>query len=397
MLLAQQWGWSEDDGFSCISKAIVTQFAKSEKVQVSCLVAQISEDMQDQAKECGVDLFGAMLKKGVKPVDCLSFPPDSLNGVDAIVACGKSVRRHAPIIKAKYANSIWVHASFSCSGDEDEDEIQLCQSADLIFAIGSSGAEECEWRPHDKTVHVFVPTIIPSIFNYFPKCKQGDDEESIFRVIVFYPSVTELTRGEEIYSIPAKAVALLPTEQYRLISVCAPHDKTTDLKPILVNQHGMSAELLKLQRYSRVISSHQEWFSKADLLILPFLPSKLEDFGLIALQAISADLPVLVSHKSGLGKALTQLPHGNLYVVNSDRPRAWRKRITAVKSRERNLRLSDAKELHKVYKKRYSRRKQCEILLDKILEVCSRKVNFYQNFSLGEGVGGKGAWDYLEP
>ena len=393
MFLAKQWCVSQTDGLSCISKEIVTQFAKNEKVQVSCLVEEASENMQDQAKECGVDLFGATHKKGFKPVDCLSFPPDSLNGVDAIVACGKSVGRHASIIKAKYANSIWVHASFSCSGDKDEDESQLCQSADLTCVIGSSGAEECEWRPHDKT----VPAIIPSIFSEFSKCKQEDNEESIFRVIVFYPSVTELRRGEEIYSIPAKAVGVLPTEQYRLIPVCAPHDETTELKPILVKQHGISVDQLKLKGYCQVISSLQKLFIKADLLILPFLPSKFEDFGLIALQAISACLPVLVGHKSGLGKALTQLPSGKSYVVNSDRPKDWRKRITAVKRRGRNLRLSDAKELRKVYKKRYSWEKPCGVLLDKILEACSRKVNFYQNFSLGEEVGRKGAWDHLDP
>ena len=72
------------------------------------------------------------------------------------------------------------------------------------------------------------------------------------------------------------------------------------------------------------------------------MPSRTEGFGLAALEALSAGLPVLVSGNSGIGKALKNVLNGSYCVVNSEKPRRWAKAIKAVCNKERKLRLEEA-------------------------------------------------------
>ncbi|XP_015747310.1 PREDICTED: uncharacterized protein LOC107327069 [Acropora digitifera] len=60
------------------------------------------------------------------------------------------------------------------------------------------------------------------------------------------------------------------------------------------------------------------------------MPSRTEGFGLVALEALSADLPVLVSGNSGVGKALKKVPTGSYSVVNSEEPKEWAKAIRTI-------------------------------------------------------------------
>ena len=59
-------------------------------------------------------------------------------------------------------------------------------------------------------------------------------------------------------------------------------------------------------------------FFEVDLCIMP---SRTEGFGLAALEALSAGLPIFVSENSGLGDALRKVPHGSSCVVNSEDPK----------------------------------------------------------------------------
>ena len=61
-------------------------------------------------------------------------------------------------------------------------------------------------------------------------------------------------------------------------------------------------------------------FRQADLVVMP---SRTEGFGLAALEALSASLPVLVSGNSGLGEALKEIQSGSSCVVESEEPKDW--------------------------------------------------------------------------
>ena len=51
------------------------------------------------------------------------------------------------------------------------------------------------------------------------------------------------------------------------------------------------------------------------------MPSRSEGFGLVALEALSAGLPILVGSKSGFARSLENIPYGKSWIVNSDDPK----------------------------------------------------------------------------
>ena len=99
------------------------------------------------------------------------------------------------------------------------------------------------------------------------------------------------------------------------------------------------------------------------------MPSRVEGFGLTALEALSAGLPVLVSHNSGLGKALESVDFGEHFVVNSDEPKEWAEKIRGVRRKSRKNRLREARKLRDSYSKTYNWEEQCSQLIEKIHEL----------------------------
>ena len=363
-MLGKTWGWSEDGGFSYVNKQMASQFASNEGVHVSYLVPHTNTDLHAEAKNCSVDLVGARCLNGFSTLDCLSFPPASVVGVDAIISYGMNVGKHAQPIKFRFTSSKWVH--IVCSSSKSDDSIILSEFSDLTLAIGSDLAGECKRRLAfcEKKVIGFIPSIFQDCQLY----RQVTEERPNFSVVTFYPPDTELSTGEESYIIPAKAVGMLD-DKYHLIAVCAPSSEPDEVNKMLTQQHEMPANQLKTRCHCKDLKSLCKIFVEADLLILPFLPFKEDGFGFIALQAISVALPVLVSYNTGLGKALVGVLHGDLFVVDSDKPEVWKNYIIRVKKRERAQRLSEAKELRENYGKKYPWEHQCEAVLDEILKL----------------------------
>ena len=98
---------------------------------------------------------------------------------------------------------------------------------------------------------------------------------------------------------------------------------------------------------------------------LAIMPSKSEGFGLVALEALSAGLPILVGCKSGFAKTLENVPNGYSCIVNSDDPAEWAKAIEAVRVRHR-MRLEEIKTLRTSYGEMYSWKEQCEALVNRL-------------------------------
>ena len=96
------------------------------------------------------------------------------------------------------------------------------------------------------------------------------------------------------------------------------------------------------------------------------MPSRTEGFGITALEALSAGLPVLVSANSGLGEALREVVFGSQSVVNSEDPKDWAKAIKCVQQKKREVRLSESRSLRKKYMKKYSWEEPCKSLVIKM-------------------------------
>ena len=91
-----------------------------------------------------------------------------------------------------------------------------------------------------------------------------------------------------------------------------------------------------------------------------------EGFGLTALEALSAGLPILVSGNSGFGDALRTVPPGKSFVVDSEDPKVWAEAIAVVRKKERSQRLKEVERLRTSYEGQFSWEKQCDLLVDKM-------------------------------
>ena len=161
------------------------------------------------------------------------------------------------------------------------------------------------------------------------------------------------------YDIAAKAIVELKDRSYHLIFVGAPDGKQEEVADNLLKS-GISKDQLIVRKFVQSKERLKELFCEADLAIMP---SRMEGFGLTALEALSAGLPILVSGNSGFGDALRILPLGKPLVVDSADPKEWSKAIRGVRLRDRAERLQEIQRLRTCYKENYSWEKQCESLV----------------------------------
>ena len=98
------------------------------------------------------------------------------------------------------------------------------------------------------------------------------------------------------------------------------------------------------------------------------MPSKSEGFGLVALEALSAGLPILVGSNSGFARAIEDIPLGSFTVVYSEDPAKCAEAIQGVRDRHRVV-LEEKKILKEYYNKKYSWKTQCKELVDRLWKI----------------------------
>ena len=164
------------------------------------------------------------------------------------------------------------------------------------------------------------------------------------------------------YDIAAKAIAELNDKTYKLTFVGATSGEEEQVAKMLLQQ-GIDPSQLKVRSFNESREQLAELFCEVDLAIMP---SRTEGFGLAALEALSAGLPVLVSENSGLGKALKKVLYGSSCVVESEDPREWANAIKAVRRKEREVRLRESKMVRAAYAEEYSWKEQCDKLVQQM-------------------------------
>ena len=171
------------------------------------------------------------------------------------------------------------------------------------------------------------------------------------------------------YDIAAKAVVELKDSSYCLVFVGAPIGKQDEVAQNLL-QTGIAKDQLIVRAFVQSKERLKELFCEVDLAIMP---SRTEGFGLTALEALSAGLPILVSGNSGFAHALCDLPSGKSFVVNSNDPMEWAKAIAAVRQKGRAQRLKEIQILRASYEERYNWEEQCGALVEKMWNMVQGK------------------------
>ena len=378
-LLSSEWG-STKGGLSTINRELAIQLAKNDNVEVSMYLPFCSKEDEREAAGFSVHVFEAEVIPGFDPIDWLARVPRD-HCMDVVIGHGIHLGRQVPVIKELHPNCKWIqvvhtdpeklgmfkdNADPTAKGEKKHQaEVELCKLADQIVAVGPKLTEAfaCYLRSCGKNED--VSSLTPGIFSEFANVNQALEEGGTFRVLVFGHGDSEdfCAKG---YDIAARAVAILKDEEcsFKLVFSGAPNGEEEKIKKRFLKE-GISPGQL-IVRSARDREQLAEEFCQADLVIMP---SKTEGFGLAALEALSAGLPVLVSDNSGIAKALKKVLCGSNCVVNNEDPVKWAEAIKAVCRKERKVRLREAVWLRQTYAETYPWKEQCSTLVEKMFEM----------------------------
>ena len=378
-LLSSEWR-STKGGLSTINRELAIQLAKHPSVEVSVYLPQCSEEDKQVAASHNVQLIEADEMAGYDPVDWLSFLPEN-HSVDCVIGNGAVLGRQVQGIK-RHHHCKWIQVvhtapeelgmyksyadAISRGEKKHQAEVKLCEKADQVVAVGPKLAEAFSGYLRACGKDQDVLNLTPGIFSEFANVKQASEERKTFNVLVFGRGDNEDFQLKG-YDIAARAIAELKDEPqpYKLLFVGAPSGEEEKVKDLLLQQ-GIDRSQLTVRCFNESREQLARLFCEVDLAIMP---SRTEGFGLAALEALSAGLPVLVSGNSGLGETLKEVPYGSSCVVESEDPKDWANAIKAVRKKNRKLRLSESKVLRGVYTERYSWQDHCNRLVERMLAI----------------------------
>ena len=384
-LLSSEWKSSTNGDLSTINRELAIQLAKRHNVDVSVLLPNCSEVDRSSAESHKVKLIKADRVPGYDPVLCLSFPPRD-HTMDCVIGHGVHLGRPIASIKRNpdYSHCKWIQVVHSAPEEDgmyknisegekmQKTEIQLCKMADQVITIGPKLAEAYKryLRPVKQEEKVFDLT--PSIFSEFLSVKQAPEERRTFCILVIGSGDYCGDFNVKGYDIAAKAIAELKDESYKLKFVCAAGGKADIVAEKLLHD-GISHNQLIIRSFDDDREVLANLFCEMDLAIMP---SRTEGFGITALEALSAGLPVLVSGNSGLGEALKKVTLGSQSVVDSEDPKDWAKEIKRVRDKEREVRLSESRFLREKYLEKYSWEEPCKSLVIKMKNLVFGKFTY---------------------
>ena len=381
-LLSSEWKSSTNGDLSTINRELAIQLAKHPNVDVSVLLPNCSGEDRSSAESHNVKLIEADKAPGVEPVLCLSSPPIN-HTMDCVIGHGVHLGRPIASIKRNpnYSHCKWIQVVHSAPEEDgmhkdisegqkmQETEIEYCKMADQVITIGPKLAEAykrylCPFKQEKK-----VFDLTPSIFSEFLAVEQATEERQMFHILVIGSGDSCEDFIVKGYDVAAKAIAELKDESYKLNFVCTAKGKKILVKEL--PQHGLNCNQFNIRSCDDGRKVLADLFCEVDLAIMP---SRTEGFGITALEALSAALPVLVSGNSGLGKALKKVPIGTQSVVDSEDHTDWAREIKRVRQKERNVRLSESRLLCEKYLEKYSWEEPCKSLVIKMKNLVFGKL-----------------------
>ena len=383
-LLSSEW-ISTKGGLSTINRELAIQLAKHPSVEVSVYLPQCSEADKQVAASHHVHLIEAEEMAGYDdPVDWLSFLPE-YHAVDCVIGHGAVLGRQVQLLK-RIHRCKWIQVvhtapeelgmyksyadAISRGEKKHQAEVKLCEKADQVVAVGPKLAEAFSGYLRSCGKDQDVLNLTPGVFSEFADVKQAIEERKTFSVLAFGRGDNEDFQLKG-YDIAAKAIAELKDDPqpYKLLFVGARGGEEETVKDLLLQQ-GIDHSQLSVRCFNESREQLARLFCEADLAIMP---SRTEGFGLAALEALSAGLPVLVSGNSGLGEALKKVPYGSSCVVESENPKDWAKAIIAVRQKDRQVRLEESKILSESYSRKYNWQDHCNTLVGIMLNISRGK------------------------
>ncbi|KAL9978806.1 hypothetical protein ACROYT_G016370 [Oculina patagonica] len=368
-LLASEWG-SKHGGLSTFNRVFAIELAKHPEANVSIFVTRCNQEEIEEALSNNITLVQASRKAAFDEKDWLCFPPEDLQ-IDIVIGHGVVLGRPAQIIRES-RRCKWIqfvhtdpeelgmfkgYSEPIAKGEQKhKKEVELCIMADSVVAVGPKlGEAYRSYLRKKKDQKVFVLT--PGIFNEFSSVEQATQDGDRCRVLAFGRGDAEDFELKG-FDIAAKAVGKL--ENANLIFVGAA-TKRQDEVAVNLKQCDIPPSRLRVRTFLESREELKDLFCEVDLAIMP---SRTEGFGLAALEALSAGLPILVGGNSGFGGALSKVAFGSGCVIHSEDPVEWANAIQRVWGKHRETRLEESDALRTSYAKKFSWEKQCNDLVE---------------------------------
>ena len=383
-LLGSAWN-SSAGGLSTFNRELAIHLSQHSEVDVTFLVPEgaCKDEEKNEARSYGVNVVDAKCQVGLDPLYWLSCPPKDLH-IDIVIGHGVKLGPQVQVIRnsVQYGNCKWVQvvhtdpedlSKFKSYSDptfkgesKHQVEVDLCKRADLVVPIGprlteSFSANLRRWKK-GKDIFSFTPGLFEREFG---DLEQVANYHEVFKVVIVGRGDTEDFELKGL-DIAAKAFAdkRLKHKPYELTFVGAPEGKQEEVRERLL-RCGIAKEQLTVRRFVQSRDRLKDLLCEADLAIMP---SKSEGFGLVAVEALSAGLPILVGSESGFAKALEVVVHGDACVVHSDHPAEWAKAIENVRSRHA-MRIKEILTVKASYREMYSWKEQCEALVERMWQM----------------------------
>ena len=375
-LLSSEWR-SLKGGLSTISRELAIQLAKRPDLKVSLYLPKCSEDDKKAASSYNVQLIEAEEFTGFEPIDWLTKEPAN-HVMDFVIGHGVHLGRYAQMFQRRNLCQ-WiqvVHAApeeigkyktypdaIPIGAKKHQAEVSLCEIADQVVTVGPKLKEAfSRYLCHSQKAEMVI-NLTPSVFSEFSHVKQSTEGRETFHVLM-------LGRGDSEdfqlkgYDIVGKAIAHLRLP-FRLMFVGAHSGKEDEVEKQFLDL-GINQNQLTVRCFYENREQLAKLFCEVDLATMP---SRTEGFGLVALEALSASLPVLVSANSGLGEALRKVPYGSQWIVDSEDHQDWANAIRNVQRKDRKLRLEEIKIVAEKYAEMFSWDRQCEVLVERMRNI----------------------------
>ena len=374
-ILASEWG-SRKEELSTMNRELAIQLAKCPEVEITVFLPQCSQKDKKEALKYKVKIVEATPRSGFKQLDWLCSPPEDLQ-IDIVVGHGVKLGKQAQFIK-DMKKCKWIQVvhtdpeecgmfksySYPISKDKDKHktEVELCEMADHVVGIGPKLSEAFRSYLRGCQKDDYVLDFTPGVFEEFETVKQVPSERKPRSVLVFGLGDVESFKLKG-FDIAGRAIAAL--KDTRLVFVGAPEGKHEEITQRL-NRCGVPLNRLRVRGFVKDRESLKRLFQEVDLVVMS---SRTEGFGLTGLEALSAGLPVLVSHNSGFGEALSSVPFGSSFVVNSEDPADWSAAIQKLWEKDRKIRVEEVKTLRDLYGRKYNWAEQIKGLVNKMINL----------------------------
>ena len=382
-ILASEWGSSKEE-LSTMNRELAIQLAKCPEVEITVFLPQCSQKDKKEVLKYKVKIVEATPRSGFKQLDWLCSPPEDLQ-IDIVVGHGVKLGKQAQFIK-DMKKCKWIQVvhtdpeecgmfksySYPISKDKDKHktEVELCEMADHVVGIGPKLSEAFRSYLRGCQKDDYVLDFTPGVFEEFETVKQVPSERKPRSVLVFGRGDVE-DFNLKGFDIAGRAIAAL--KDTRLVFVGAPEGKQEEIAQRL-NRCGVPLNRLRVREFVEDRESLKRLFQEVDLVVMS---SRTEGFGLTGLEALSAGLPVLVSHNSGFGEALYSIPFGSSFVVNSEDPADWTLAIQKLWDKDRKSRLEEVKALRDLYGRKYNWAEQIKGLVNKMINLAhGMNVNY---------------------